>query len=69
MSLILKYQSVRSLFNLQEKGMKRVMIGGKIIPRRETTFILCASPCYSSPDLLNFTFRKIQCPIFPLDKC
>ncbi len=36
-------------------------------PPRTNSYIQCASPGFSSPDLESFHFRKIPRPIFPLD--
>ncbi|MFC1651086.1 M81 family metallopeptidase [Candidatus Latescibacterota bacterium] len=36
-------------------------------PPRVNSYIQCASPGFSSPDLNTFTFNKIIRPIFPLD--
>jgi microcystin degradation protein MlrC len=37
-------------------------------PPRANTYIQCASPGFSSPDLSSFTFHKIARPIFPIDQ-
>ncbi|MFC1552810.1 M81 family metallopeptidase [Candidatus Latescibacterota bacterium] len=37
-------------------------------PPRANSYIQCASPGFSSPDLKSFTFRKIPRPIFPLEE-